>query len=201
MKIEALQHKLRLLRKIGKVDDASKLLDDMIGEEGIDQETKNSLVVQQAYVMVKAGNVEQAIEKLDSRIEKQLENIELFIAKAELLDRVGKHDKAIVEYDKAIKSVGDDPDKLSELYSLKTESLLELDKVPAALELMDKFIGRKDYPTLLRADMLVQKSIILKEEGKTKEAVKAQEDAIDMVENSDDRDEIRELIEQLGKIK
>ena len=201
MKIEALQHKLRLLKKMGEADQASKLLDEMIDEEGINLRTKNMLVVQQAYVMVKAGKVKEALEKLDSRIAQQLENLELFIAKGELLDRVGKHAEAIVEYDRAIKGAEGDPDRLAELYSLKAESLTELGKAVEAMGLMDKFIERKDFPAFLRADMLVQKSILLKEAGKIKEAKEAQEVAVEMVEDSDERDDIRDLVEQLGKIK
>lgn len=200
MKVDALQHKIRILRKMGRVDEAVKILSDVAEEDGIGEELFNQLVIQRVYIMVGAGNTDKAIALLDTQIKNKIDNLELFIAKGELLSRVGKHKLALESFDQAAVAVKDDPDTLAEVYSLKADSLIELGKNEEALELFDRFADRKDYPTIVRADMLVQKSVLLKEFGKVDGAKEAQLKALELVKDPDERDEIRDLIEQIGKI-
>lgn len=200
MKIEAMQFKLRVLRKIKESDQAAKLLDEMIGLKGVDAEVQNRLIVQKAYLLVSAKASGQALGLLDEYIGQKINNIELFIAKGELLDRVGKHDEAIEAFDEAIISVRGDSERIAEIISLKSEALVAQGRTDDALTLLDLFAGNEKHPYFLRADCLVQKSVLLRDQGRSEEAEKVEQEALLMIEDPDERADLAKYIETLKRL-
>jgi tetratricopeptide (TPR) repeat protein len=200
MKIEAMQYKLTLLRKMNQAEQAAMLLDEMIALEGVEPEFQNRLMVQKAYLMVSAGAPEAAIAMLDEKIGERINNVELFIAKGELLDRIGQHDAAIEAFDYVLRSVSGDSQRMAEVLSLKTEALVALGKRDEAIKMLDEFALAESHPTDLRADALVQKATLLREADRNEAAELAEQQALDLIEDPDQRADLRKYIEQLRKL-
>ena len=201
MKVRALQYKLRLLTKMKRHDEAAKLLDDLIAEEGVEAEIQNQLLVQKAYVYVSSGKTDTAVEMLTKEIGSRINNMELLIAKGELLSRTGKNEEAIKEFDLALQSAGRDSDLLAEIISLKNDSLIELGRTDEAIEALHQFANNKKHDVELRSDAYVQKAMLLRELKKDDEATAAEQRALSLVEDDEEREALKKYIEQLKSIK
>jgi tetratricopeptide (TPR) repeat protein len=199
VKLEAMQHKLRIYTKLKRSDDASKLIDEMIGLEGIDPELRSRMLVQKAYMLVSAKKPDDAFQLLDQAIGTSLQNLDLFIAKGDLLSRMGKQDEAVQTFDKIIPQLAGNGEKLAEVVALKADSLIALDRMDDALKAIDQFIESKRNSELLRAEMLVQKSTLLLEADRKDEALAAQKQALDLIEEPTDKRAIEQLIKQANK--
>jgi len=200
MKIEAMQQKLTLLRKMNQAEQAAMLLDEMIALDGVEPEFQNRLMVQKAYLMVSAGAPDAAISMLEEKIGERINNIELFVAKGELLDRVGQHDAAIEAFDYALRSVSGDSERMAEIISLKTEALVALGKTDEAIKILDEFAAAEAHPIEFRADALVQKATLLREVDRNEAAELAEQQALDLFEDPDQRAELRKYIQELRKL-
>jgi thioredoxin-related protein len=199
MRIQALQMKLGILRKDSRSEDAEKLLDEMIRVEGIDAETRNRLIVQKAYFLVSTDASAAALTMLEEKISSQTENMDLFIAKGELLDRLGKSEQALDAFDQALLSADGDSERIAEILALKTEALLTLDKMDEALQLLGDFALNEAHPGYLRADALVQKSILLRQAKREDAANLAEDQALELVTDPTERAALRRLIDSLNK--
>ncbi len=199
------QMKFDLLRKTKQIVKAEKLIDTMLKIDGVADDTilTQRLLVRKAYLLAGAKRRDDAYKMLDEKIKEMKDNLYLYVAKGELLDAEGKYNDAIAAFDKAINTGDSDPELMQKLHSAKSDALFELKKYDQAVEVLTTFAADETWPADLRADALLHKAIILREQAKIEKksvprsAIIAENKAIEIVETPQEKAELQKLVEKL----
>ena len=191
--------KLRLLRKLEKVDEANALLDAMIATDGVEGDTRQRLIINKVFYLASRSQTQKALEVLDDQIASSPENLLLNIAKGELFDSLGEYEKAIKAYDQSIMAAAARPEILVEVVGAKADALFDIKKVDAAIAALDTVAENANVPPDLRAEAILHKALILRETGRRRAAILAENKAIEIVETPEEKGEIQKLVEQFRR--
>jgi len=202
-RLEIMQIKLNLVRKMENPALVDKLLDEMIALEGLGVSTVERLIVKKIYLMVGSKRRDKAMKLLDDSIAdgrtKGRSGVYLLACKGELLDSVKKYDQAVAAFDLAIAAAKSTPDVLAEVISGKADSLYAAGKEAESLQVLDTFADDTDIPADLRAEALLHKSMLMRESGKQRTARLVENRAIEIIESTKERTEIQSVVERLRK--
>ena len=199
------QIKFDLLRKSDRIDEASKLVDDMLAIDGVSDDTTltQRLIVRKAYLLQGADRADEAFKVLDSSIESMSENMYLFLAKGEMLDANGEYQQAIESFDKGM-AANPDADVMQVLTSAKADALFELKQYDEAVEVLNSFATNENFPGDLRADAMLHKAIILREQAQLENkpnlkraAIISENKASEVVDSPAEKAEIQRVVEKL----
>ena len=196
-RLEIYQLKLHLVRQLKDNDLTDKLLDEMIGLEAVQGETRQRLIVKKIYLMIGSGRREEALKTLDQAIEDGGGSIYLFLAKGELHDAKSEFKEAIAAYDGALKTARNKPDVMIELVSAKADALYELKDEKTALQILDDFADDTQMPSDLRAESLLHKAMIMRDMKRTRQARLAENRAIEITESAQERSEVQKIVDKL----
>jgi thioredoxin-related protein len=191
--------RLRLLRELDRVDEAHRLVDEMSQIEGIDSDTRQRLIINKSFYMAGLGELEAAFAELERQIQDRPENLLLIIAQGELRDSLGQYRQAITSYDKAIVAAAARPEVLVEVIGAKADSLVALQKVEDALQTLDSLADDEAVPGRLRAEALLHKSLILRENGRRRAAILSENRAVEVVDSAAEKSGIQKLVDQLRR--
>ena len=197
MQLDILKLKLDLLIKSQKVAEAETLIEAMIAMEGVGPETQQKLMVKKAYMLVGFDRTPEAIKYLDEKINSNAENVYLLVARGELHHNAGEFDKAIAVYDQAAPAAASTPDLMIEIVGSKADALTAQKNVEKAIEILDQFGRDENWPADLRSEAFLQKAMILREQGRTGPALRAENDAIKISESAAEKAHLEKLTEQL----
>ncbi|QEG21297.1 thioredoxin family protein [Mariniblastus fucicola] len=202
-RLEIMQIKLNLVRKMGNPALVDDLLDEMIALEGLGESTVERLIVKKVYLMVGSKRRDKAMKYLEQSIKdsqaKGNSGVYLLACKGELLDSVQSFDEAVETFDLAIEAAKNTPDVLAEVVSGKADSLYAAGKEAKALQVLDTFADDIDVPADLRAEALLHKSMLMRESGKQRTARLVENRAIEIIESTKERTEIQSVVERLRK--
>ena len=196
-KLEILQMKLNLVRQLDDNAQTDQTLDDMINMEGVAGTTRERLIVKKIYLMIGTNRDVKAMQLLEDSLEDGKSNLFLLMAKGEILDSQDKPADAIVAYDAAIKKAGDAPDIMVELVSAKSDALYRMKKETEALQALDRFADDMQMPADLRSEVLLHKSLIMRDMNRIRQARLAENRAIEIAETSKQRAEMQKIVERL----
>jgi len=202
-RLEIMQIKLNLVRKLGNPALVDELLDEMISLEGIVDSTADRLKVKKIYLMVGSKRRDKAMKYLDEAISesktKGRSGVYLLACKGELLDSAKQYDEAVKAFDAAIVAAKSRPDVLAEVVSGKADSLYAAGKTAESLQVLDTFADDTDVPADLRAEALLHKSMLMRESGKQRTARLVENRAIEIIESTKERTEVQSVVERLRK--
>ena len=200
-RLEVMQIKLGLVRKMEDPKMVDALLDEMISLEGLGSASVERLIAKKVYLMVGSDRRDQAMVVLDKAIAdrraKGSNGIYLLACKGELLDSEKKYGEAVKVFDLAIAAAKNTPDVLAEVISGKADSLYAAGKEAEALRELDTFADDTDVPADLRAEALLHKSMLMRESGKKRTARLVEKRAIEIIESTKERTEVQKLVERL----
>lgn len=194
-KIDALQQKLFLLKKLDRTADADKLLDEMASVDGLTENRRERILVQKAFNYVATGRPDDGLSFLDDQIKTHPQSHVLLTTKGEMLDSMGKHQQALEAFDAAL-PLCDSSEAVANVVALKAYSLVALEKTDAALKLFDEFVDSQQHPDYVKADLLVQKAILLLENGREAAAELAQKQALELAESDEQKREIESILKE-----
>ena len=195
--LEILQIKLPLVRSLGDNQKIDKLLDEMIGLEGVAGDTQERLLVKKIFLMVGTNRKDEAVKLLEDSISGGGSNLFLHLAKAELLAIDKEYAKAIKTLDIAISGAGGAPDVMIELVTAKADCLVANQNDKEALQILDNYSDDLQMPSDLRAEALLHKSLILRQRGRKRLARLAENRAIEIGESDRAKAAIQKLVERL----
>ena len=202
-RLEVMQIKLNLVRKLGNPALVDKLLDEMISLEGLGDSTVQRLIVKKVYLMVGSKRRDKAMKYLDDSIAesktKGRSGVYLLACKGELLDSAKEYEEAVDAFDLAIAAAKSRHDILAEVVSGKADSLYAASKTAEALQVLDTFADDTDIPADLRAEALLHKSMLMRESGKQRTARLVENRAIEIIESTKERTEIQNVVDRLRK--
>ena len=184
---------------MNEVEQANELIDEMILVEGMDPDSRQRLIVNKAFYLVSLGQVQAALAELRSQISSQTENLLLRVAQGELLDSQGEYEQALEIYDEAMTAAAGKPAVLIEVVGAKADALVELSRVDEALKTLDSLVNDETVPGKLRAEVLLHKSLLLRESGRRRAALLAENKAIELVETPVEKSEIQKLVDQFRR--
>lgn len=200
-KLEILQIKLGIVKKLSEEGAVDALLDEMINLEGVEGATKERLMVKKIMLMVGSGRKTAAMDLLDSSLRAGLakgeRNLFFWTAKGDLLMAEKKYDAALEAFETAIPFADRDPDVLVELISGKADALYASDRQPEALQTLDNFADDTSVPADLRAEATLQKSMLMRLMGKTRLARLSENRAIEIADTPKLKGEIQKVVQRL----
>ena len=196
-KLTIYQMKLNLVRQLGDDKMTDALLDQMIGLEAVQGETRQRLIVKKIYLMIGSGRRAEALKALDQAIADGGGSIHLYLAKGELHDAESEYDEAIKAYDGALKTARSKPDVMVELVGAKADALYELKNEKLALQILDDFADDTQMPSDLRAESLLHKAMIMRDMKRTRQARLAENRAIEITESAQERSQVQKMVEKL----
>jgi thioredoxin-related protein len=196
-KMEILNVKLKLLRQAGTEKQVLELFDEMISIEGVTDQTKARLVAKKIYWLVSANRKEDAWKELNQTLTAMPNSPYLLKAKGELHDANRETEAAISAYDAGIKASANSPDLTMELVAAKADSQMDSGQEADALATLDQFIENTANPADLRAQALLHKSMIMRESKRIRQAILAENRAIEILHSTQQRREIQKLVESL----
>jgi hypothetical protein len=91
------------------------------------------------------------------------------------------------------------PDLQIELIGAKADSLVALDQMIEAIQVLDAFAENSDNPADLRCEAFLHKAMVMRDAGRNRQAALAENRAIQTAETPEERAEIEKLVEQLRK--
>lgn len=194
-RIDAMQQKLFLLKKLEKMEAADQLLDEMVKVDGLTEERRERILIQKAFNFIATERVKDAMTFLDEKIKTYPSSHVLVSAKGEILDTMAKHEEAIEAFDAALR-LTDSSETSANIISMKAYALVALDKTDDALALFESFIESDEHPDYVKADLLVQKAILLIENDRTAAAELAEKQALELAESEEQKNEIREILKE-----
>ncbi|MEE2643142.1 MAG: thioredoxin family protein [Planctomycetota bacterium] len=194
-RIDALQQKLFLLRKLEKIAAADQLLDDMVIVDGLTEERRERLLIQKAFNYIATERMEDAMKFLDDKIQTYPSSHVLVSTKGEILDNLSRHEEAVETFDKAL-ALADGSEAIAEITALKAYSLVALDRTSDALELFQSYVDQEVHPDYAKADLLVQKAILLLEVDRAAAAELAGKQALELAESDEQKREIEEILRE-----
>ncbi len=195
MWLVAQQTKLRLLRRMGQIDDANSLIDDMLNIDEIPANTRQRLVNNKAFYLASLGRHEDAFDELSRQISSQPDNLLMTIALGDLHDSLGQAEQALQAYDKAIVASAARPDVFLEVTEAKADVLFGIDRGDEALATLDRLIDDPSIAGTFRAQALLHKALLLRESGRRRAAILAENRAVELVESVQEKAEIQKLVE------
>ena len=175
------------------------ILDQMINLEGVTGETRQRLIVKKIYLMVGSGRREQAMKQLDESISEGMGANYLNLAKGSLFASNGEFKKAIECFDTALENSKNNPDIRIDLIGAKADSLYALDDQEGALRELDDFSEDTQMPADLRAEALLHKAMIMRDQNRTRQARLAENRAIETVESPKEKAEMQKIVDRLRK--
>jgi thioredoxin-related protein len=196
-KMEILNVKLNLTRQLNEPEKVDALLQEMIEMNGVTPDTQARLIAKKIYLMAGSGRVDDAWQELDAALKQAPTNVYLLKAKGELFDAKQAPADAIKAYDAAIKEAKNYPDLMIELVGAKADAQMDLKLEVEALGSLDQFIDNEANPTDLRAQALLHKSMIMRESNRTRQAMLAENRAVEISQSTQQRREIQKLVEIL----
>ncbi len=199
MMITAQNTKLRLLRKMNKVDEANSLIDSMIAIEELEPTTRQRLIINKSFYWISLKKVDEAIQELKTQIQNNTDNLLLTIALGELHDSQGDFEVAIKYYDQAIAASAGQPEILVDVLGAKADAQYELGQNQEALTTLDGIVANDAIPGRLRAESLLHKALVLREEGRRRAAILAENKAVEIVDNANEKAEVQKLVDQFRK--
>ncbi|HMO12680.1 MAG TPA: thioredoxin family protein [Pirellulaceae bacterium] len=197
MLLQALNFKLQILSKEKRYSEAIALLDEMLRIPELTPVGLQRLIIKKVYLLVGSEKRDAALEILTNEIKARVENLMLVVAKGEVLDSGGDYQAAVNTYDQSLTAASSNADMLVELIGAKADALVELGKLELALSELDKFADNTAMPADLRAEVLVHKAMILREQGQTTAALRSESRALEIVQNKDERAQVQRLIDQV----
>ena len=197
--LKVFQIKLNLVRKLDDTDSLDSLLDEMIALEGIEDETRERLIVKKVFLMVGTDRKPQAMTLLEQAINQPGGNLHLLLAKGTLLAREKKFQEAIQIYDSAFEAAVSMPDLMVELVGAKADAQMELDDYLGAVQTLDNFADDARFPSDLRSEALLHKAMIMRDTGRGRQARLAENRAIEVAESAAERAEISKMVARLRK--
>ena len=195
--LEIFQWKLNLARQLKDNSMVDSILDQMINLDGVVGETRQRLIVKKIYLMVGSGRRAQAMELLDSSISKAQGANYLNLAKGSLLAANGEFEKAIVCFDAALQNSKNNPDIRIDLIGAKADCLYAMDNQEEALKELDDFSEDTQMPADLRAEALLHKAMIMREQKRSRQARLAENRAIETVESPKEKAELQKIVDRL----
>ena len=201
-RLNILQIKFNLAREISDLDAATGILDSMIALEGVTSGTRQRLISKKAYVLFESGKPADAIQLLSDQIA-AAKNPRggdigyLFLAKGELQSKTGKTADAIETFDAGIAATPSNYDLLIELVAAKSDCLFGSDQQTDALKTLDDFADNERIPADLRADALLQKSMLMRELNRTRQARLAENRAIEIVESPAEKASVQKMVQRM----
>lgn len=200
-KLEILQIKLGIVKKLDEEGAVDALLDEMINLEGVEGATKERLMVKKIMLMVGSDRKTAAMDLLDSSLRAGLakgeRNLFFWTAKGDLLMAEKKYDAALEAFETAIPFADRDPDVLIELISGKADALFATDRQSEALRTLDNFADDTRVPADLRAEATLQKSMLMRQMGKTRLARLSENRAIEIADTPQLKGEIQKVVGRL----
>ena len=196
-KLEVYQMKLNLVRQLKDNKKTDALLDQMIGLEAVQGETRQRLIVKKIYLMIGSGRRAEALETLDKAIADGGGSVHLYLAKGELHDAESEYKEAIAAYDVALKSARSKPDIMIELVCAKADALYEIKDAKTALQILDDFADDSQMPSDLRAESQLHKAMIMRDMKRTRQARLAENRAIEITESPEERSQVQKIVEKL----
>lgn len=200
-RMNILQIKFNLAREISDLDAATGILNRMISLEGATAATRQRLVAKKAYLLAEADTPSAAIELLNKQItatEKPASSIGyLFLAKGELQSKSKKPTEAIKTFEAGIAATTSNFDLLIELVAAKSDCLFDTGQQADALKTLDDFAENEAIPADLRADALLQKSMLMRELKRTRQARLAENRAIEIVDSPTEKASIQKMVQRM----
>jgi len=200
-KLEILQIKLGIVKKMGDAGAIDTLMDEMINLDGVEGDTKERLMVKKIMLMVGTGREVAAMDLLDSSLRAGLakgeRNLFFWTAKGDLFMAEKKYDAALEAFETAIPFADREPDVLVELISGKADALFALERKSEALQTLDNFADDTRVPADLRAEVTLQKSMLMRQMGKTRMARLSENRAIEIADTPKLKGEIQKVVAQL----
>ena len=123
----------------------------------------------------------------------------LTIALGELHDSQGDFEVAIKYYDQAIAASAGQPEILVDVLGAKADAQYELGQNQEALTTLDGIVANDAIPGRLRAEALLHKALVLREEGRRRAAILAENKAVEIVDNANEKAEVQKLVDQFRK--
>ena len=195
-KLQILQIKLNLLQKTKELDKVNAVLDEMIDLDGVDGTIRERLIIKKVLTMAGNGQRDEAMKMLDDALADGQDNLFMCLAKGELLDSEDKFREAVESYDLAIPKAGYNPDLLADLVGAKADALVELNETESALQLLDNFVDDAQMPSDLRAEILLHKAMIHRDQGRRRFAILDENRAVQICEPSQ-QTEMQKVVDQL----
>jgi tetratricopeptide (TPR) repeat protein len=195
----AQQTKLRLLRSLNNADEANALSDQLINTPDVDPQFRQRLVNNKAFYLASLNRPDEAFRELAQQIKSQPDNLLMTIAVGDLHDSLGQYDEALVAYDQAIVASAARPETLLEVVQAKADVLFEIKRPDDAMATLDKLIDDAAIPGHARAEALLHKALLLRETGRRRAAILAENKAVEMVETVEEKAEIQKLIDQFRR--
>ena len=197
-KLQILQIKLNLLQKTKNLDEVNAVLDEMINLDGVDGTIRERLIIKKVLTMAGNGQRDEAMKMLDDALADGQDNLFMCLAKGELLDSEDKFREAVESYDLAIPKAGYNPDLLADLVGAKADALVELNETESALQLLDNFVDDAQMPSDLRAEILLHKAMIHRDQGRRRFAILDENRAVQICEPSQ-QTEMQKVVDQLSQ--
>jgi len=200
--LDILQIKLSLVRELNKPKLLDATLDEMLGVKGLSESARERLLVKKIYLMIGSKRKDAAMKLLADSIAAAEGDEGAFLlgCKAELLDAEGAYDAAVKAFGKAMAAAQSQPDLLAELVSGKADALYDDGKERESYRTLDSYADDTDNPVDLRAQALLHKAMLMRESGKSRTAILAENSAIEIVgESTKLKTEILSLVERLHK--
>ena len=201
-RLSILQIKFNLAREIKADDKAVDVLDRMISLESLTPATRQRLIAKKAYSLSEISKPEAAIELLDKQIavSKNISGSDvgyLFLAKGELQSKEGLTAEAMKAFEAGIALTTSNFDLLLELVAAKSDCLFASEQQAEALKTLDDFADNEAVPADLRADALLQKSILMRELNRTRQARLAENRAIEIVDSPAVKASIQKIVQRM----
>ena len=200
-KLEILQIKLGIVKKLDEEGAVDALLEEMINLDGVEGATKERLMVKKIMLMVGSGRKTAAMDLLDSSLRTGLargeRNLFFWTAKGDLLMAEKKYEEAMEAFETAIPFADRDPDVLIELISGKADALFATERQSEALRTLDNFADDTRVPADLRAEATLQKSMLMRQMGKTRLARLSENRAIEIADTPQLKGEIQKVVGRL----
>ncbi len=195
----AQQTKLRLLRRLERVDEANTLIDQMMNAPDLHTDSRQRLVNNKAFYLASLNRHQDAFTELDRQIQTQPENLLMTIAVGDLHDSLGQQEQAVAAYDKAMAGAAARPEIFLEVVEARADALFELQRSEEALATLDRLIDDAAIPGTYRAQALLHKALLLRENGRRRAAILAENRSVELVESIEEKAEIQKLVDQFRR--
>ena len=119
------------------------------------------------------------------------------LAKGSLLAATGEYEKAIACFDAALENSRNNPDIRIDLIGAKADCLYAMDDQEGALKELDDFSEDTQMPADLRAEALLHKAMIMREQKRSRQARLAENRAIETVESPKEKAEMQKIVDRL----
>ena len=196
---QVLLTKLDLFRKMGQSQQAEAIIDDMMKIEGLDAIDLQKLIVKKALLMFGDKRQADAHQLLDQKIKELSANQHLWLAKGEMLVAQGEFSKAVEALDGAITAIGDDGELMALLVGAKADAILEQGDAERAVQTIDEFVDQPRWTSIVRAEALLHKALILRTTDRRRAAILAENKAVEIAESPQDKAQIQRLVDQLRR--